>query len=45
LAQKYKTRTHKVLFDHDKPYGHKVEPNKKKQIPRKKKYNQKLLKE
>jgi len=33
-----KTRYHKVLFDKDKPYGHRVHKDKTKQNPRKDKY-------
>ncbi len=33
-----KTRSHRVLFDHDSPYGHKVQKDKTKVIPRKEKY-------
>jgi len=33
-----KTRYHKVLFDKNKPFGHRVERDRFKQIPRKDKY-------
>ena len=35
---KIKTRYHKVLFDRAAPFGHRVERDKSKQIPRKDKY-------
>jgi len=33
-----KTRSHLQLFTHDSPFGHKVQKDKTKQIPRKEKY-------
>jgi len=35
---KIKTRYHKILFDKRSPFGHRVERDKSKQIPRKDKY-------
>jgi len=35
---KIKTRYHKILFDKSQPFGHRVERDKSKQIPRKDKY-------
>ena len=35
---KIKTRYHKILFDKGQPFGHRVERDKSKQIPRKDKY-------
>ena len=35
---KIKTRYHKILFDKTQPFGHRVERDKSKQIPRKDKY-------
>ena len=34
-----KTRSHRVLFTKDSPYGHKVQKDKTKTIPRKQKLN------
>jgi len=36
-----KTRSHLELFTHDTPYGHKVQKDKTKQIPRKEKHKSK----
>jgi len=33
-----KPRTHKILFTHDSPFGHKVQKDRGKEIPRKQKY-------
>jgi len=33
-----KPRYHKLLFTHDSPYGHKVQQDQGKKIPRKQKY-------
>ncbi len=33
-----KTRSHLQMFTHDSPYGHKVQKDKTKVIPRKEKY-------
>jgi hypothetical protein len=33
-----KTRYHKVLFDKDAPFGHKVQKDRTKTLPRKEKY-------
>jgi len=35
---KIKTRYHKILFDKRSPFGHRVEEDKSKRIPRKDKY-------
>lgn len=35
------TRSHRELFTHDTPYGHKVQKDKTKIIPRKEKYKSK----
>lgn len=37
---KIKTRYHKKLFVKDSPYGHKIQKDKSKGIPRKAKYKQ-----
>ena len=37
-----KTRSHRELFTHDTPYGHKIQQDNTKTIPRKKKYNDDL---
>lgn len=42
MAKKSKTRVHKGLYVHDSPYKHKVEPDKKKTIPRKQKNLKKI---
>ena len=36
--KKIKTRSHRELFTHDSPYGHKVQKDKTKVIPRKQKH-------
>jgi hypothetical protein len=36
--KKTKVRYHKILFDLDKPFGHKVQRDRSKTIPRKHKY-------
>lgn len=36
--KKPKTRSHRELFVHDTPFGHKVQKDKTKIIPRKEKY-------
>jgi len=33
-----KPRSHKILFTHDSPFGHKVQKDRGKEIPRKQKY-------
>ena len=35
-----KTRYHKILFEKDQPFGHRIHKDKTKQNPRKSKYNQ-----
>ena len=37
-TDKPKTRSHLQLFTHDSPFGHKVQKDKTKLIPRKEKY-------
>jgi len=37
-TERGKTRAHKELFGHDSPYGHKVQKDKTKTIPRKSKH-------
>jgi len=38
--KKAKTRSHRELFVHDTPYGHKVQKDKTKVIPRKQKHKE-----
>lgn len=40
--KKPKTRFHRELFTHDTPYGHKVQKDKTKIIPRKEKHKKDL---
>ncbi len=42
LTERGKTRAHKELFGHDTPYGHKVQKDKTKIIPRKQKNLKKI---
>ena len=41
-TERGKTRAHKELFGHDTPYGHKVQKDKTKIIPRKQKNLKKI---
>ena len=40
-----RTRAHRELFTHDSPYGHKIQKDKSKTIPRKQKHKPNLCDE